>query len=227
MILSAHQPTYLSWCGTFAKIASADKFCIFDCVPFSRHDYANRVQIKTHTGVQWLTIPVEHTGERKLLKDVRIAQGNWQRKHLRAIEVAYAKAPHFDYLFPRLRTAFSACQSDNLAEFNFGLLEWLLAELKIDTPIVHASDYEFVGEKSELVLNMCKQMGASHYIFGAKGRDYADVPSFGFEGITVEFQDYVCKPYPQFHGEFVAGLSVIDLLMNCGNRSLDVIMDRA
>lgn len=229
MILTAHQPCYMPWLGYFAKIAKADKFCIFDCVPFSRHDYTNRVQIKTKDGAQWLTVPVEHTGERQLLKDVRIASGPWQRKNLRAIECAYSKAPHFERYWAELPAIMgAAADCTMLADCTRTLFLWCMEKLGLSNkPITLASNYDFKGEKSALVLDMCRQLGASQYIFGTKGRDYADVEAFGREGVLVQFQDYQHPVYPQLHGEFVPGLSVVDLLMNCGPDSLDVLMGRA
>lgn len=219
-VLTAHQPCFLPWLGLLAKIAAADLFCIFDCVPFSRHDYANRVQIKTQTGVQWLTVPVEHG--QPLLKDARIVPGNWKRKHLRAIELAYSKAPYFERyyagLFPIL------CNGhERLADLNRSLLDWLLEEFEIETPIVHANTYDFQGQKSALVLDMACKLGARTYIFGQNGRDYANLSAFEEQGIKVEFQEFKQRPYPQLHGPFVPGLSALDALMNLGPAARELL----
>lgn len=227
LFLSAHQSCYLPWMGYFSKIIRADKFLICDDVQFERHGYSNRVQIKTKDGAQWLTIPIEHTGERQLLNDVRIATEHpWTRKHCRAIETAYAKAPHFNRYFGELRDIILTPWT-MLVDLNECLLYWALSRLGAKTEILVASDYDFCGTKSEWVLDFCKKLGATDYLFGSQGRDYADLDAFGRAGVLVQFQDYRHPVYPQLHGEFVAGLSVIDLLMNCGNRSLDVIMGRA
>lgn len=214
MILSAHQPVFMPHCGTFSKITQADLFCIFDGVQFERHGYSNRVKIKTHQGAEWLTVPVEHG--MPLLKDAQIAQGNWGRKMCRTIELAYQKAPYFDQYFEQLTFIIEASPK-KLADLNKIMLQYLLFQLGIKTKIVTASDYHFIGEKSALVLDMCKQLGATRYVFGALGESYADKQSFADAGIELEFQKYQCKPYPQLHGgAFIPGLSIIDLLMNVG-----------
>ncbi len=71
---------------------------------------------------------------------------------------------------------------------------------------------------------MCRKLGAKVYIFGALGRDYADVASFRAAGVDVMFQDYKHPVYPQLHGEFIPHLSIVDLLFNCGDRSREILM---
>mgnify|MGYP003713176703 CR=1 FL=1 len=86
------------------------------------------------------------------------------------------------------------------------------------------SKFNFDGKKSDLVLNMCKDLGANKYIFGAQGANYADTEKFKTSGIEVFFQNYQHPTYNQIHGNFKLNLSIIDLLFNCGKNSLDVII---
>ena len=55
-----------------------------------------------------------------------------------------------------------------------------------------------------------------------------DIAVFDSAEIRVEFQQFECPRYPQHwsgaDGQFVPGLSALDLLVNCGPRSLDVLM---
>ena len=223
MILTAAQPAFLPWLGLFAKIAAADQFVLFDAVPFERHGFGNRNQIKTAQGVQWLTVPVHLNGHlTKPICEIEIAPGTWKRKHLRAIELAYQHAPYFDRYFDPLRTIYLK-QWQYLSGFNNALLFWLLDELGIKTQVSYASEQGFEGEKSALVLDMCLKMGATEYLFGAKGWDYADIAAFEKAGVEAWFQDYQHPKYPQQHGEFVEKMSVIDLLFNCGPASLSII----
>lgn len=224
-VLTAHQPCYFPWLGFWAKLASADRFVIFDNVQFERRGYSNRVQIKTHQGPQWLTIPVEHG--KPLLKDARISNDGTLSKHYKTIYLAYKKAPYFEKYIDNLATVLVGPPPRYLADLceralYFGL-EALFGARDIP-PILTARDYEFKGEKSALVLDMCKQLGATKYIFGAKGRDYADLDAFKAAGIEVEFQSYRHPIYKQLHGPFVPGLSILDLLFNEGPNSLEILL---
>jgi hypothetical protein len=104
------------------------------------------------------------------------------------------------------------------------MLRWFLATLGIKVEFDSASKHNFQGQKSGLVLDMCRTMGASTYIFGAMGADYADVASFEQAGIHALFQSYQHPRYAQPYGEFVSNLSIVDLLFNCGDSSLDILM---
>jgi hypothetical protein len=227
MKLTAHQSSYIPWCGLLAKIASADLFCIFDAVPMEGSGFENRQRIKTASGVQWLTVPVRRHMDTRIC-DVEIATDQpWARKHWRTIELAYQKAPYFAEYGPDIRYLLTDKTQnwERLVDLDVAMLNYLLLVFRIMTPVVRASDYSFQGAKSDLVLDMCKQLGATEYIFGSQGRDYADVPSFEAAGIKVSFQDYKHPEYPQLHGPFVSHMGAIDLLFNVGGaRGRKIIM---
>lgn len=225
MILTAHQPVYLPWLGLFNKIVSADLFCYFDIAQYQTRDYNNRNKVKTNSGVQWLSVPVESKNHfRKTAGEIKIVQDGWQSSHIRTIELQYKKTPHFKKYFEKISQAILESSTGTLGELNLCMLKEFNSILGIQTPIVIASDYDFQGAKSDLVLDMCKKLGASRYIFGSQGMKYADVESFHAEGIIPIFQEYIHPTYRQLHGDFVPNMSILDLIFNVGDQSLDVLM---
>lgn len=225
MILTAHQPVYLPWLGLFHKIALADLFISFDQVQYQPKDWNNRNRIKTAHGPIWLTVPVLRKGYLdKTIGDIEINNVEpWARKHWRSLKIAYAKAPYFVRYAEFFEDTYHR-RWDTLVELNIYMLRWFLEILNIRVPVRSAGEWQFQGEKSALVLDMCKQVGASQYIFGALGRDYADVPAFEAAGVEVHFQDYRHPNYPQLHGAFAPYLSIVDLLFNCGDESRDILL---
>ena len=197
MILTAHQPVYLPWLGLFHKIALADMYCIFDIAQYQTKDYNNRNKIKTNAGPIWLSVPVESKNHfEKKLCDIRVVDNGWNRKHLKSIQLAYQKAPYYkDYA--GLIEQILGKRFEFLTDLNTEILRSFMRVLGIEVPVVKASDYDFAGYKSDLVLDMCVKLKASHYIFGAQGRNYADVAPFESAGIQVSFQDYVHPTYRQ------------------------------
>jgi hypothetical protein len=225
MILTAHQPCYLPWLGLFHKIAISDLFCYFDIVQYQKKDFNNRNKIKTINGEIWLSVPVESKNHlSKNVSQIPIIKNNWVNKHIKSIEINYRKAAYFENYFEDISRLLNVNSNDNLGKLNLSLLKYFLNVLSIETPIVLASDYNFIGEKSNLVLDMCKKLKATKYIFGANGLNYADTRSFKKNNIKIHFQDYRHPTYRQLNGCFLPYMSVIDLLFNEGQNSKNIIL---
>ncbi len=225
MILTAHQPVYIPWLGLFHKIALSDSFVSFDQVQYQPKDWNNRNQIKTLQGPIWLTVPVLRKGYLdKSISDIGINNTvPWAKKHWKSLTVAYAKAPYFKRYASFLEDIYSR-HWESLVELNETMLKGFLDILGITVPVRSASKWNFKGEKSGLVLDMCQQLGATDYIFGALGRGYADLDAFIAAGVRPHFQDYKHPIYPQLHGEFLPHMSILDLLFNCGDESRSILL---
>ena len=225
MILTAHQPVYLPWLGLFHKIALAETFVYFDQVQYLPKDWMNRNKIRTKDGSIWLTVPVLRKGYRDLkASEIEINNSiDWQKKHLRSISLNYKKSPYFENYIPFFEDVYSR-KWKFLGELNEYMLKWFLDELGIKVNFLNANDFKFQGEKSSLILNMCKELNASTYIFGMLGKDYADVQEFEKNNIGLIFQNYNHPKYSQLYREFISHMSVIDLLFNHGPKSLEIIL---
>jgi hypothetical protein len=218
MILSAHQPAYLPWLGYFDKIARADVFVYLDTVQFEKNSFINRNQIKTPQGAMWLTIPIKtkgHTSASLRTTEIDDAQP-WRTKHLKSIEMNYRKAPRFEECYPKIETLIRMPET-NLAEYCFQQLQFWLKELAIDTQVVRSSELSVNSTKSDLVLDLCQHFSADHYLSGALGRDYLIEDDFKKAKISVEYQCFTLRNYPQLWGEFIPYLSILDVWMNTKN----------
>jgi|TARA_Y100000782_G_C10116475_1_gene236774 hypothetical protein len=224
IVLTAHQPVYLPWLGLFHKISLADKFVFFDEVQYLPKDWMNRNKIKTHNGSLWLTVPVLRKGYRDLkTNEIMINNSiDWRKKHLNTISLNYKKAPYYERYIDFFKDVYSKSWT-YLADLNEYMLKWFLDELKIKVDFLKASDCDFTGTKSDLVLDMVKKLGAKTYIFGSLGKDYANEEDFYQSKINPIFQNYQHPSYPQLHGEFISHLSVLDLLFNCGPGSYKIL----
>lgn len=225
MILSAHQPAYLPWLGYFEKMAKSDAFCLLDTAQFSKGDFINRNRIKTRTGVIWLTVPVHSVGTHRIC-DVRISGGSWRNKHVNSIRHAYRNTPFYQNYAPELCRVLTARHS-YLSELTNTLVRLISGWLGLEKRLIVASDYDFAGKKSEYILEICRRLGASSFLFGTQGRTYCDLQVFAAAGIEVRFQDYAHPVYRQRYGAFVPRLSIIDLLFNEGPRSLEILKQGA
>ena len=225
MILTAHQPTYLPWLGLFHKIALSDKFVSFNEVQYLPKDWMNRNKIKTNNDPIWLSVPVLRKGYRdsKISELLIDNKTNWKEKHLKSIIFNYKKSRYFEKYVEFFEDTYSR-KWEYLDELNEHMLKWFLDELDINVEFIRASDFDFQGTKSSLVLDMCKKLKADKYIFGELGKEYAEIEEFKKSNIEVIFQEYVHPTYKQLNGDFISHLSIIDLLFNCGPDSFKILM---
>lgn len=83
-----------------------------------------------------------------------------------------------------------------------------------------SADYTLVEGKTERLADLCRQAGGTEYVSGPAARDYIQPQVFADLGISLTWFDYAGYPeYPQLWGEFAHGVSIVDLLFNCGRES--------
>ena len=222
IILSAHQPEFLPWLGYVSKAVMADVYFILDNVQYVKDVFQNRnkIRIKQADGWQWLNIPVKGVGSHLLnWKDVRIDNNqSWKRKHLNAIHHSYSKALHFDLLFEEIEKLYLE-NEEFLLDFIVKVSKFILNNFEVNIPVYRTSElvelgYDISGNKSELIVNMCKVVNADNFVFGSLGRTYMDEKIFRDNNINFFFQNFKHPVYKQMHGDFISNMSSIDLLFN-------------
>jgi hypothetical protein len=215
-IVVIHQPQYLPWLPLIAKADASDIFVYLDNVQYQKNGIQNRNQIKSATGPLWLTVPVRASLDLEI-RSVPIDGHHWQAKHQKSLLQNYAKAP-FVHLLTEEIFPILAREWENLADLNIALMEWMFVYLNVQTRRIRASDLQAAGNKQELVINLCKELGASQYLSGMGASTYQNEEDFKAQGIELRHFHFAPKEYPQQYPKlgFVSGLSIIDLLLNVG-----------
>jgi hypothetical protein len=220
------QPTYLPWIGYFGLMDAADEFVLLDDVQFARRSWQQRNQIKGPAGAIMLTVSVLKKGKRdQLVSEAEIdAEAETAKKHARSIELAYAKAPYWPKYGAGLLAAIGN-PTKMLADYNIALIERIRDDLGVKTPLVRSSTLPIDGKREDRLVSICKQRDAGVYISPTGSSDYlSESDAFQRAGIKLLYNDYKHPAsYPQLHGEFISHLSAIDLLLNCGEKSLEII----
>lgn len=210
------QSNYIPWKGYFDLIAAVDEFILYDEVQYTRQDWRNRNQIKTPQGVQWLTVPVKGKYPQKIC-DTEIAGADWAASHWRSLTHSYRRAPFFADVAGWLEPIYLQETFSHLSALNRRLLEAVCAYLGIGTKIAYSSDYRLSEGKSERLVDLCLQAGGDEYVSGPAAKVYLEEQVFTNRGMKVTWFDYAGYPeYPQLWGEFTHGVTIIDLLFNCG-----------
>ncbi|RKY43027.1 MAG: hypothetical protein DRP80_06065 [Candidatus Omnitrophota bacterium] len=230
MIVSVHQPQYLPWIGYFDKILKSDCFVFLDKVQYKHREFQNRNRIRVKDGWIWLTVPVIVKGKRhQLINEVKIDNtSEWQRGHLRSLEVSYSKAEFFKDYRDWLEEVYLNRKWEKLIDLNVFIIRFILNELKIETPVYFESELGTTHTGTERIIEICKKLGADTYLSGVGGRDYLDEERFKEEGIVLKYQEFKHPIYRQVfcrdEKEFVPNLSVIDLLFNEGQESKVILI---
>jgi hypothetical protein len=214
----------LPWLGFFEQMHRSDQFVLYDDVQFTRRDWRNRNRVRVLEGSVWLTVPViqKNKYEQSLLETKIDNSTSWKRKHLETIRCHYSKTPFFDLHFPWCEKVFNS-EWNFLLDLSFETIQYLKGELKINTPLLRSSELGEPGNKTERLVSICKQLGATQYLSGESARNYISEKDFSDQGIELEYQEYQHPEYPQRYEGFVPFLSTIDLLFNCGDKSMEFL----
>ncbi len=215
-----NQPGYFPALHFFEQIQRADVFVFYDDVQYTRSDWRNRNRIKKPRGWQWITVPVKNRMGQKINEAKIDNTSKWQLVHARVIEANYSKAPYFHSYWEELKPAFSK-KWELLIDLDMFLITKICRILNIDHHFEMASSLGISGGKTERLVNICRHFNADTYYSPGKSKSYLDVDQFNQAGIDVEFQNYVHPTYPQLYGDFIPYMSVIDLLLNCGEKSIE------
>lgn len=224
-VVAIHQPNFLPWLGFFYKWSHSDVFVRYDDVQFVRRGYTNRVKIKTQRGAAWITVPVKQKGNyHQVIGEIEIdREVNWKRKMTGTLTTCYSRAPFYKTYFPRLEEILA---NDHclLAQLNTDFLTWVSSELHIDVPMLDASSLDNIsGASTERLVSVCRALEADYYLSGFGGQNYQEERLFVENGIQLKVYDFEHPRYPQLWGEFVPGLSILDLLFNCGGESAAIL----
>ena len=226
MIVSTHQPYFCPYPGFFLKAHLSDVFVILDSVQFPRGTtWITRNRFKNDQGAFRLTVPVCKKGlGLQEINNVRIYHGDlWADKHLASFKHAYGNAPYFqDYIESIEEIYFARFQL--LIDLNVAIIRFLLDKLRIQTEIRLLSETGIQNKGPALLIDICKHLGADIFLAQKSAGKYLSEALFGNEGIRLHYFNPTAPVYPQLWGEFIANLSMLDMVFNCGPKAREILI---
>ena len=200
MIETVHLSTaYFPPIQYFSKIIDSQNTCIEIHEHYQRQTYRNRCHIYGANGIQALSIPIEKHKKDTLIKDIKIAYHTpWQNNHWRSIMSAYKSAPFFDHYSAILKPLFSTKETF-LLDLNQKIMEVITKIIGLNwNPILTHQYTKDVKNDWRQGIHPKKQHSINDPLFNAM--EYYQV-----------FSD---------KHDFIANLSIIDLLFCEGNGTL-------
>jgi hypothetical protein len=224
MQVTIHQPDHLGYLGFYHKIMNADKYVVLDNVQYAKREFIHRNRIRGTEGPLWLSVPVLTRGRYyQKIQDVEIdPTQHWERKHWGRIIHAYSKAPYFETYAPVFQAIYSTAW-DKLVDLNLHLIRAVFDLLGVEIDMCLASELGVTGKATELLIAIAQAVGGTTYLSGPAGKAYLDESLFEKSGIQLEYNQFVHPVYEQLYEPFLPNMAIIDLLFNCGPRSIDVL----
>jgi hypothetical protein len=212
MRIGIMQPYLFPYLGYFQLIGAVDRFVIYDDVNFIKGGWINRNFILGRQGPQRFTLQLSGASPNKLINEVEI--GGNAYKLVMTISQAYRKAPQFDEVFPMVEECLLLGEK-NLARFLEHALRNVCSYLGLQTEILVSSQLpkNTALRGPDKVIAICRLLGGSTYINAIGGQMLYDKRRFRDEGLELHFLQMGKIRYPQYRGEFVPNLSIVDLMM--------------
>lgn len=213
MICSIHQPNYIPYLWLFNKIKESDIFVFYDIAQYTKWDYHNRNKIKWSNWEILLSLPVSVSLWQEI-KDVKF-DNKILKKHLRSIERNYKKAKYYNEYIDQIREIYNYTW-DDISEFNINTIKKISEILWIKTRFVVLSDIieKIYSKSTDALVDICNLVWADEYISWAGWKSYIEENKFSNALIKLHYQDYHHPVYTQLWWEFIAYMSIIDLLLN-------------
>jgi hypothetical protein len=202
---------YLPNIEYMAKFVQFKDFSIENSDNYQKGTFRNRCYIATSLGASPLSIPLKKgKNNNQSIREVAISYDvDWQRQHWQSIKTAYGSAPFWMYYAPIFEKFYQKPYTF-LFDYNYDILETLLNILKIKKDInlsftnTYVKNYENIHNPD------------------ASGTERVDFRS----AFPLKVSTFKGKKYGQLFEDrigFLPNMSALDLIMCCGNQSLEVL----
>lgn len=217
IVVGIHQPNFFPWLGFFEKISRSDIFVFLDKVQYSRRSWSNRVKVINKMKPSWITCPIYHTGKFQCLNEVKIDENQqWDNKFKTILDINYSKSDYFTDNFEFICKMIDD-KENFISKYNIKNIKKICELLNIETEFYLQSDMNTTKKATGLMIEITKQVDGTAYLCGAGSANYQDDDMFSESHITLIHQNFVHPIYSQIiSGNFIPGLSIIDVLLNCG-----------
>ncbi|MEQ8520250.1 MAG: WbqC family protein [Cytophagales bacterium] len=184
----------------FDQINVAKRLIINDLEVYKKQSLRNHFDILTSQGPLMITYPVCKPWRGKAIRNIEIDKTQkWLKNHWRSIKTAYGKAPFFEYYSDYFEVLIKNPPL-SLLEYNQQHLSLCLKILGINKEILLLSE-----ERTNL-------SNTSHF--------ESELERFKNWDVYFSQQQDELAYQQQFGNDFVAGLSIIDLIFNQGPESV-------
>jgi hypothetical protein len=220
MKLGIMQPYFFPYLGYFDVVNQTDRWVVFDSVKYHRRSWMNRNRILHPTkGWQYVTVPVDRSGEEGAVGHVRV-QGLQQTRDRVLGQLDHyrtGRAPHYDAVRELVGRVFDDVADDRLCTLNVSSLRHSCAYLGIPLDYAVLSEMNLalpeIEHPGRWALEIASALGARTYVNPPGGREIFVPEEWESRGIGLSFTELVDFRYACGRYEYVPHLSILDVLM--------------
>ena len=184
--VSIHQPEHFPYLGFFKKMQESDVFVVLDNVQYKKNNFQNRNRfLNKNETEEWFSVQIEKGSSKRLINEVRVSQDfRWRKKIVKQLLMNFGKDYSFIYE-----------EKDLLLDINMSSIRYFKDKLGINTELVMASSIPTQNSKTDLLVEICKEVGATSYLSGHGAKDYLKLEKFTDNLIDIEFINYTPRNY--------------------------------
>lgn len=184
------QPYFVPYLGYFRLFSQTDLFVIYDCVQFPRRGYVHRNQVPDQNGTpQWLTLPLEKCDQKTAILDLQ-----WRKDD----SVAFGERIRQMAGDWPLQVPETLCEQwlALLANFDGSVVDYLertlgfvCQQLDLHSNVIRSSSLHIdpALKGQDRILEICRQVGTTHYVNSPGGRELYQADVFAQAGIELAF----------------------------------------
>ena len=195
ILLPTYFPSLLFW-----KIILKNNFFWMKNSYYKKQTLRNRMFIHGANGKLMLSIPIRHSGinQKRFYDDVSIdSSSDWKKNHFKSLKIAYQSSPYFEFYEEDLKN-FYQVETSNLYNFNLKSVELVLKWFEMGTNN-RTIDFNIeIYKKSKNI----------------KEIDNREIKKKSNIKYIQTFED---------KNGFIDGLSILDMIFNCGPKTKDYI----
>lgn len=214
------QPYAFPYLGYFNLVSASECFVFYDDVNFIPRGWINRNRLLIDRKPHQFSIPLAQASQNRRILDIELHEyDKFRSKFLKQLTLAYRKSLHYEVGMAYVEDVLSQ-PHQRIADLAVASVDVFFRRLGVRRRLLRSSECfaSSVGAgRSDRLIEITKTLGATHYINPASGVTLYDKLDFRQRGIELQFLQPLLPPYSQAgQPEFVAGLSIIDVLMNNG-----------
>jgi len=225
MKLAIMQPYFMPYIGYWQLMNAVDTYVVYDDVNYIKGGWVARNNILMNSQSYMFCVTLNGASPNKLFNEITIRDDFVRFRKM--LQSCYSHAPYYSDVECIMEDIYNY-EDRSLGKFMLNSFNVVLNYVGIKREFILSStlqkDNSLRGASK--VIAICKELGASKYYNAIGGQSLYDKKEFRENGIELKFLKPELVPYKQFKNDFVAGLSIIDVMMFNSPEEIKQMLDK-